>query len=63
MDGRRLSEEERSLHCKSLLKWIVEDWIPWAVDSPDYSLLDVNRYNTHVDTVYTNVIAGLNHLC
>ena len=63
VDGRGLTEEERSLHCKSLLKWIIEDWIPWAVDNPDYSLLDVNRYNTPVDTTCTttsNFIAGLN---
>lgn len=45
VDGRGLTEEQRSLHCKSLLKWIIEDWIPWAVDNPDYSLLDVNRYS------------------
>lgn len=47
-DGRGLSEEECSLYCKSLLKWIIEDWIPWAIDNPDYSLLDVNSYGSCV---------------
>lgn len=42
VDGRGLTEEERSQHCKNLLEWIIEDWIPWAGDNPDYSLLDVN---------------------
>ena len=42
VDGRGLTEEERSQHCKHLLEWIIEDWIPWTGDNPDYSLLDVN---------------------
>ena len=42
-DGHGLTEEERSTHCKNLLKWILEDWMPWAGDNPDYSLLHVNR--------------------
>jgi len=44
VDGRGLTEDNRSKYCKDLLQWILADWIPWAGDleNPDYSLLDVN---------------------
>ena len=44
VDGRGLDETTRSNHCKDMLHWVLEDWMPYLdKEQSDYSLLDVNR--------------------
>lgn len=44
VDGRGLDETTRSNHCKDMLQWVLEDWMPYHdKEQPDYSLVDVNR--------------------
>ena len=44
VDGRGLDETTRSNHCKDMLQWVLEDWMPYLdKEQPDYSLVDVNR--------------------
>ena len=44
VDGRGLDETTRSNHCKDMLHWVLEDWMPYHdKEQPDYSLVDVNR--------------------
>ncbi len=43
VDGRGLSEAERSAHCKEIKNWLLADWMPWYNYMPDYSTIDVNR--------------------
>jgi hypothetical protein len=44
VDGRGLSELQRSLYCTQMKEWLLEDWIPWFKSMPGYSTIDVNRY-------------------
>lgn len=43
-DGRGLSEPERAAKNQRMLKYLVDDWIPYQAHIPDYSMLDINRY-------------------
>lgn len=43
VDGRGLSEEQRSRYCKDIKEWLLADWMPWYHFLPDYSTIDVNR--------------------
>ena len=43
VDGRGLSEDQRSEFCNDLKEWILADWMPWFRTIPDYSTIDVNR--------------------
>ena len=43
VDGRGLSETERSSHCRAMLEWLLDDWMPWFRYQPDYKTIDVNR--------------------
>ena len=43
VDGRGLSENARSAYCEAMKFWLLDEWIPWHRQNPDYSLLDVNR--------------------
>ena len=43
VDGRGLSESERSAHCLAMIEWLLDDWMPWFCDQPDYKTIDVNR--------------------
>ena len=43
VDGRGLSEMQRSCYCNEMKQWILSDWIPWYNTLPDYTTIDVNR--------------------
>lgn len=43
VDGRGLSEDERSAFCQDMKEWLLADWMPWFRTIPDYSTIDVNR--------------------
>ena len=44
VDGRGLDEATRSHHCKEMLHWILQDWMPHLDnEQPNYLLVDVNR--------------------
>ena len=43
VDGRGLSEDQRSEFCKDLKEWILADWMLWFCTIPDYSTIDVKR--------------------
>ena len=43
-DQRGLSELERCQHNYNLLKFILEEWMPWYTPSYDFSLLEVNKF-------------------
>ena len=43
VDGRGLSEAQRSAYCKDMKEWLLADWMPWFNNMPDYSTIDVNR--------------------
>ena len=47
VDGRGLSEEQRSLFCHEIKEWILADWMPWYTYMLDYRTIDVNRYVKH----------------
>ena len=47
-DGHGLSEETSCNYNKDMLNYILEDWMPWHKDGKDYSVMDVNRYDTVV---------------
>jgi hypothetical protein len=44
VDGRGLSEAERSSYCTDMKEWLLDEWIPWHREIKDLSLLDVNRF-------------------
>ncbi len=46
VDGRGLSESERSRFCQDMKCWLLDDWVPWHRDNSDYSMIDVNRLVT-----------------
>lgn len=43
VDGRGLSEEERSSHLVDMKNWLLDDWMPWHRYNNDFSTIDVNR--------------------
>ena len=43
VDGRGLSEMQRSAYCKEMKEWLLADWMPWFNTLPDYTTIDVNR--------------------
>lgn len=43
VDGRGLSEEQRSTHCRDMKEWLLSDWMPQYSSQPDFSTIDVNR--------------------
>ena len=43
VDGRGLSEAQRSLYCREMKEWLLLDWMPWFKSHPDYISIDVNR--------------------
>jgi hypothetical protein len=51
VDGRGLSEEERSSYLTDMKNWLLDDWMPWHRFNKDYSTIDVNR----LVTLYTNM--------
>lgn len=44
VDGRGLSENERSMHCNQMREWLLDDWMPWHRYQRDFRTIDVNRY-------------------
>lgn len=42
-DGRGITTQQRVLNCKRVLSWLLEDWMPWHSNNPDFSTLDINR--------------------
>jgi len=42
VDGRGLSEDQRSAFCQDMKKWLLADWMPWFCTIPDYSTIDLN---------------------
>jgi hypothetical protein len=44
VDGRGLDERTRCQYLKDMKAWILDDWMPWHKENPDYSTIDVNRY-------------------
>ena len=44
VDGRGLSEEQRSTYCRDMKEWLLSDWMPWYSPQPDFSTIDVNRW-------------------
>ena len=42
-DERGLSEAQRSEFNLDLLKYLLDEWMPWHVQQYDFSLLEVNR--------------------
>ena len=51
-DERGLSDTERSTFNQDLLKFLLDDLMPWHGQTLDYSRLEVNRY---VYTVHVHV--------
>ncbi len=45
VDGRGLSEHQRSLYCTQMKEWLLEERMPWFKSIPNYSTIDVNRYS------------------
>ena len=43
VDGRGLSEDERSTYLAEMKAWLLDDWMPWDRTESNYSLIDVNR--------------------
>lgn len=43
VDGRGLSEAQRSTYCREMKEWLLSDWMPWFHYQPDFSTIDVNR--------------------
>ena len=43
VDGRGLSEAQRSLYCREMKEWLLLDWMPWFNCQPNYISIDVNR--------------------
>ncbi len=46
VDGRGLSENERSMYCNKMKEWLLDDWMPWHRYEHDFGTIDVNRYCT-----------------
>jgi hypothetical protein len=44
VDGRGLSETQRSSYCMEMKKWLLADWMPWFSYMPDYHTINVNGY-------------------
>ena len=62
IDGRGLDETTQSNHCKDMLQWVLEDWMPYLdKEQSDYSLLDVNRSVQlyQLNTPFTNTAVSL----
>jgi hypothetical protein len=60
VDGRGLSESERSQFCQDMKCWLLDDWVPWHRDNSDYSLIDVNRL---VTLFFRNEQTFMKNLC
>ena len=43
VDGRGIDENSRSLFCREMKEWLLDDWMPWHWYNKDYSTIDVNR--------------------
>jgi hypothetical protein len=41
-DGRGITMQQRVLNCQRVLSWLLEDWMPWHSNNPDFSTLDIN---------------------
>lgn len=54
VDGRGLSEEQRSSYCPEVKEWILSDWMPWFTYMLDHCTIDVTRY------VHFNIVV---HAC
>jgi hypothetical protein len=46
VDGRSLSEEERSSYLADMKNWLLDDWMPWHRNMFDFATIDVNRLVT-----------------
>ena len=42
-DGRGLTQLQRCRQNYHMLNYIVREWMPWYDDTPDFSLVDINR--------------------
>ena len=42
VDGRGLTGGYTE-YCQDMKNWLLDDWVPWHRDNPDYSTIDVNR--------------------
>ena len=47
-DGRGLDESTRSKYISEMKSWLMEDWMPWHKENPDYASIDINRYCTEL---------------
>ena len=43
IDGHGIDENSRSLFCREMKEWLLDDWMPWHWYNTDYSTIDVNR--------------------
>ncbi|CAB3993849.1 Hypothetical predicted protein [Paramuricea clavata] len=59
VDGRGLSEDQRSTYCEELKCWLLDDWVPWHREVKDYSQIDVNRPVKGICGLTREVIVGL----
>ena len=48
VDGRGLSEEQRSNYCREMKEWLLSDWMPWFNYQPIFSTIDVNRWDMFI---------------
>ncbi|CAB3978040.1 Hypothetical predicted protein, partial [Paramuricea clavata] len=59
VDGRGLTEEERSLYCRAMKEWLLDDWMPWFSYQPDFSTIDVNRKIKGICGLTKEAVIGL----
>jgi hypothetical protein len=48
VDGRGLNEATRLTYIQDMKTWILDDWMPWHRENPDYATIDVNRYSNSI---------------
>ena len=53
VDGRGLSEAQRSIYLQDMKKWLLDDWVPWHRWNSNHSPIDVNRYEEAVQKACT----------
>lgn len=43
-DGRGLSQLQRSKQNYAMLNYLLNEWMPWHAENPDFTFVDINRY-------------------
>ena len=44
-DGRGLTEDKRCQYNYDMLRFVLDDWMPWHTYDRDFSKIDINRYS------------------